>query len=156
MSYFYYFLYIGISLLALFMTTRYKKLTNKLLIIGVVTIAYSLIYDNFFGTWLGLYHYLDSVNSTIYIIISSIAIYPIYNIIYVMFLPHKPISFFIYTFIWIGVMLAYEYLTVYQRIIVLTGWQPIPWSILTYIFTYIWINTLRIYLCKETNPSSFT
>jgi hypothetical protein len=134
---------------ALLLSLRFKPARISHLIIGIATIAYSLTYDVIFGNQLGLYFYLDRGNSTFYMVLSGTLIYPFLNILYVLFLPDKRKYILPYTGAYIIAMLLFEYLTVIQRIIIMTGWKPIPWSIVTYVFTYLWINLLYRYIEKK-------
>jgi hypothetical protein len=118
-------------------------------IIGIASVAFSLIVDITFGDYFGLYHYINPQASVIYMVGSAIFIYPLINIIYTLFLPESLNRLFIYTTIWIGAMLVFEYLSVYFRTIVFTGWRPFPWSLIIYIATFLWINVFYKYIEKN-------
>lgn len=151
MAYAYFYGYMVLIWVVLLISIRYRQLNSKHVYVGIATIAYSLTYEIILGDWLGLYHYLDKTNSPLYIVLAGILIYPLLNILYVLFLPINTKNLLPYTGAWITVMLLFEYITVIQKIIVMTGWKPIPWSIATYVFTYLWINMLYRYL--ENRPT---
>ncbi|HQL36058.1 MAG TPA: hypothetical protein PLG67_05620, partial [Bacillota bacterium] len=65
------------------------------------------------------------------------------------FLPERIKPAVVYTFIWIILLLAFEILSLYARTIVFTGWRIVPWSIVTYIFTFVWVNLLFRYQKKK-------
>jgi hypothetical protein len=129
---------------------RPLRLSN--FIIGITSVAYSLVYEITFGDRLKLYYYINPENSILYMLIAGIFIYPLLNIIYTLFLPFKMKSILIYTFIWIVIMLIFEYINLISKTIVFTGWKPIPWSIVTYIVTYTWVLFFYKYLSKRTPP----
>lgn len=137
------------ALIALIIVARYKPLDFRSYIIGVTTIAYSLIFDIVFGSHLGLYYYLNPEDSTIYIVMSAILLYPALNIIYTHFLPREVKSALGYTTVWIVAMLIFEYLSIVLNTIVFTGWRPIPWSLVTYFATYLWVYLLYRYLSSR-------
>lgn len=149
MAYIYFYGYVILIWAVLLLSIRFRPMHINHFIIGFVTIAYSLTYEILFGNWLGLYYYLDKTNSSLYIALAGILVYPLLNILYVLFLPKSRKYFLPYTVVWITAMLLFEYITVRQNIIVFTGWKPIPWSIATYAFTYLWIDLLYMYLEKR-------
>lgn len=149
MSYLFFYGYTIFIWLAFLFCIRFRHLNLNHFIIGISTIAYSLTYETILGNWLGLYHYLDKGNSTFYIVFAGIFIYPVLNILYVLFLPGDRKHLLLYTGVWIIAMLIFEYVTVLQRIVVMTGWKPIPWSFTTYVFTYLWIIMLFLFLEKK-------
>jgi hypothetical protein len=126
-----------------------RPLSLKHLIIAIAGIGYSLLYETFLGEYSELYYYINKEHSLLYIIISAILIYPVIEVIYTLFLPEKVFSAVLYTAVWIVLMLAFELLSFYTGTVVLTGWRVIPWSIITYIVTFIWVNLLFIYLKKR-------
>lgn len=125
-----------------------KPMTFKNIMVAIAAMGYSLLFETTFGEYAGLYHYINQSNSLFYIIVSSVLLYPVIEVIYTIFLPGKAYPAIIYTIIWIMLMLAFELLSLYTRTVVLTGWSVIPWSIVTYIFTFCWINLLYRYLLK--------
>ncbi len=127
----------------------FKPLKVENIIIGIASVAFSLIVDITLGDYFGLYYYIKPQTSTIYMVGSAIFIYPLINIIYTLFLPESLNRLFIYTAIWIGTMLVFEYLSVYFRTIVFTGWRPVPWSLIIYIATYLWINIFYKFLSRN-------
>jgi hypothetical protein len=126
-----------------------KPITFKNIMVAIATIGYSLLFETTLGEYAGLYHYINRSNSLFYIIISAIFLYPVIEVIYTMFLPDKFNRAIIYTAIWIVLMLAFELLSLYTKTVLLTGWRVIPWSIVTYIVTFGWINLLFRYLKKR-------
>lgn len=149
MAYTYFYIYLILICVSLFICNYFKPLNIRHIIIGITTIAYSIIFETLFSNRLGLYYYLDIINSTFYIVLSGIFIYPPLNMIYALFLPENRKDIFAYTGIWIAAMLIFEYISIKQGIVVLTGWKSIPWSPLTYIVTYLWIYYFYSYLDKR-------
>ena len=126
-----------------------RPLTLKHILIAITAMGYSLLYETSLGEYSGLYYYIHKENSLFYIILSSVLLYPIIEVIYTLFLPGKFYTDVIYTTVWIILMLLFELASFYTGTIVLTGWRVIPWSIITYIVTFIWINLLFRYLKKR-------
>jgi hypothetical protein len=69
-------------------------------------------------------------------------LYPVIDVIYTFFLPERAYPTIIYTAAWTACMLVFEFASFYTRTVVLTGWKVFPWSIITYIITFAWINLL--------------
>lgn len=132
-----------------FICVKKRPLTFKHFVIAVTGMGYSLLYETFLGEYNGLYHYITPGKSLFYIIMSAIFIYPVIEVIYTMFLPDKLYPILIYTIAWILAMLLFELASLYTKTIVLTGWKVIPWSIVTYAFTYSWIILLFNYMKKR-------
>lgn len=130
----------------------FKPIRLSNIIIGITSIAYSLIYEIILGEYLKLYYYINPKNSILYIVISSIFLYAILNIVYTLFLPKKIINILIYTSLWIVMMLLFENATLLSKTIVFTGWKLVPWSITTYLFTYTWVFFFYTYLSKRVGP----
>lgn len=126
-----------------------KPITFKNIMVAIAAIGYSLLFETTLGEYSGLYYYIKQSESLFYIIVSAVFIYPLIEVIYTMFLPGKTNAAVVYTIIWIVLMLAFELLSLYTGTVVLTGWRIIPWSIVTYIFTFGWINLLFRYLQKR-------
>jgi hypothetical protein len=147
MRYIIFYITILISGIGFLFTCHYRQPNLRHLIIGLTSVGYSLLYEILFGIWAKLYYYLDISNSALYLAISSILIYPILNMIYVLFLPHQKVL--LYTIFWIIGMLLFEYFSLLVRIIIFTGWQPVPWSLVTYMVTYLWIYYFYRYLEKR-------
>ncbi|KPU44810.1 hypothetical protein OXPF_18960 [Oxobacter pfennigii] len=152
MSIIFFYISILIIWILFFAITRNKHLDKNILIIGIASAVYSLIFEMTIGGHYGLYHYINPENSMIYLILASILIYPLLNMFYIIYLPGDKNALLKYTIVWIIAMLIFELASLYTKTIVLTGWQVMPWSILTYVFTYFWINILYKYLIKR--PSS--
>lgn len=119
------------------------------IITGLASVTYSLTFDIIFGWLMGLYYYITPQTSMLYILISSFFIYAPLNVIYIMYLPSALKNKLIYSSVWIAVMLLFEYGSLAVRTIVFTGWNPIPWSVVTYVTTYLWINLLYSYLISK-------
>jgi hypothetical protein len=134
--------------------TRYKTPDIRHLIIGITSIAYSMTYDIIFGDIFELYYYIDLRYSTLYMVIEGILLYPALNIIYTLFLPQRLSNTLYYTIYWIAGVFLLEHITILTRTIVLTGWNVLPWSILTYIVTFLWINLLYRYLTGKFHSTS--
>lgn len=143
----YLFFYISIASLWLLLLTgkKLKPVKKAGIIIAIVTFIISLAYDITFGEILGLYHYISPSISLLYIILAGIFIYPPANIIYTMFLPENPNSACVYSILWIAAMLIFEYASITAGTVVFTGWNAFPWSPVTYVGTYIWVNLLYRY-----------
>lgn len=119
-----------------------KKLTLKHTLIAITAMGYSLLYETILGEYIGLYFYISKENSLLYIVLSAVLIYPEIEVIYTLFLPESVYAAVPYTIAWTILMLAFELASLYTGTIVLTGWKVIPWSIATYLFTFLWINLL--------------
>lgn len=132
-----------------FICTVKKPLTFKHIMVFIAAVGYSLLYETSLGEYTGLYYYINPESSLFYIIVSAVFIYPIVEVIYTMFLPEKTYPAVIYTAAWIVLMLIFELASLYTRTVVLTGWRVMPWSIVTYVFTFSWINLLFRYLKKR-------
>ncbi len=133
----------------LFVCAVKKPLSFKHLMVAITAMGYSLLYETSLGEYSGLYYYVNPETSLFYIILSAVLIYPAIEVIYAMFLPEQTYPAIIYTIAWIVLMLAFELASLYTRTVVLTGWKVIPWSIVTYIVTFSWINLLFRYLKKR-------
>ena len=142
MEYTYFYIYLISVWVVLLVCSQFKPVEIWHGVIGAVTVAYSLAYEIIFGNWMGLYYYLDPDHTALYMVLAGVMMYPVLNVIYVLFLPKDKSRLLLYTGIWILAMILFEYVIIWQGIIVLTGWKPIPWSLATYAFTYLWINLL--------------
>ncbi|GAE87067.1 hypothetical protein JCM21531_409 [Acetivibrio straminisolvens JCM 21531] len=148
---FFYFSLFGV-LVSLIICLYFKPLDLKKSVIGIISVAYSMVFETVLGSYYKLYYYLNPQDSMIYIVIAAIFIYPVLNIIYTMFLPKSKKAVLGYTLVWIIAMLIFEYLSVIFGTIVFTGWNPVPWSLVTYIFTYLWVYLTYRYLSKKRLP----
>lgn len=126
-----------------------KKLTLKHTLIAITAMGYSLLYETVLGEYIGLYYYISKENSLLYIVLSAVLLYPIIEVIYALFLPENAYAAVLYTIVWTILMLAFELASLHTGTVVLTGWKVIPWSIVTYIFTFLWINLLFRLLKKR-------
>lgn len=126
-----------------------KPLSFKHIIIAIAAIGYSILFETYLGEYAGLYYYINKPDSLFYIILSAVFLYCIIDVIYTIFLPEKAGPALFYTLVWIVLMLAFEFLSLYMRTVVLTGWKVFPWSIFTYIITFSWINLLYRHLKKR-------
>lgn len=106
---------------------------------------YSLTYEILFSEIFHLYYYISYSQSIIYILIASFFLYPPIVLIYVMYMPRKEWRV-LYTCGWIALILVLELTSIYTKTIVLTGWRIVPWSIITYVLTYILIYLADKYL----------
>lgn len=127
----------------------YKSLNLASIIIGITSIAYSMIFEITLGDYKEYYYYISKENSMLYITLAAVLIYPFLNVVYTMFLPEKKGPIIIYTSIWIAAMLTFELASFWSKTIVTTGWTIIPWSIITYIVTYAWVFVLYKHLLNK-------
>ncbi|KUO72858.1 MAG: hypothetical protein APF77_00330 [Clostridia bacterium BRH_c25] len=135
--------------IVLFICAVKRPLTFKHILIAITAIGYSLLYETSLGEYARLYYYITPESSLFYIILSAVLIYPMIDVIYAMFLPEKASAAVMYTAAWIVFMLAFELASLYTKTVVLTGWRVLPWSVITYIVTFAWINLLFRYLKKR-------
>lgn len=140
--------------LALIATAIFKGMNPAVRIIGFISVAYSIVFEIIFGERLGLYYYIAPEDSTLYMLLGAVFIYTPLNIIYAVFLPENFKKILIYTAIWTAIMLLFEYASLLTRTIVLTGWKPIPWSIMTYAVMYLWIILYYRYLVRSPRRNS--
>ncbi|HYE82592.1 MAG TPA: hypothetical protein VEG39_10575 [Clostridia bacterium] len=131
---------IAATWIVLFICTAKRPLTFKHIMITIAAIGYSLLYEISLGEYAGLYYYINPEDSLAYLILASVLLYPVINVIYIIFLPEKAYPAAIYTAVWVAFMLLFELASIYTRTVVLTGWRVFPWSIVTYIATFVWIN----------------
>lgn len=146
MKYAFYFGSLVVIWLIFLPVIRRRKLGLNAIIIGIASAAYSLTFETLFGTYGGLYYYVDPTYSIPYMVAASIFLYPPLNILYVLFLPKKTKTVILYTVSWIAIMILFEWASIVTGSIVLTGWRMVPYSCLTYIFTYTWICLFYRYL----------
>ncbi len=106
------------------------------LIIGIASVGYSAIYDMVLGGHYKLYHYISTDVSLLYTAIASLLVYPPLYILYVLLLPTRKLWKLVYTIGWTIALLIYEFITLYFKTVVLTGWRVFPWSVVTYIATF--------------------
>lgn len=149
MEYSFFYGFIAILWLIFSICIYFKPVKLANIIIGITTIAYSILYEMLLGEYFSLYYYIQPEKSILYIILAGVLIYPILNIIYTLFLPKKIKPVLIYTGLWIIVILIFEYATLFTKTIVFTGWIIFPWSIITYIITYLWIYLFYRYLNEK-------
>ncbi|MFZ5353789.1 MAG: hypothetical protein ACOZCL_13855 [Bacillota bacterium] len=150
MKFFFFYIPIIVIWAGVYFISRKKTIELSHIVIGITTIGYSAIYDLLLGVHMKLYYYISPDISPVYIAIAAAFIYPPLNMIYTMFLPEKKSSILIYTLTWTAFMLAFELVTVYFGTIVFRGWRVLPWSVVTYIVTYILILLLFFYLDRKT------
>ena len=138
------------AVLVIFAASIYfRPLSLSNIIIGIASTAYSLVYDVTLGNQFGLFHYINPRQSTLFMVMAAVFMYPLLNIIYTLFLPQGRKAVLAYTGLWIAAMLLFEYLTVVTGTIVFTGWRPVPWSLVTYIVTYSWVYFFYRHLSKK-------
>ncbi|MGE5677255.1 MAG: hypothetical protein ACM3ZR_04275 [Pseudomonadota bacterium] len=112
------------------------------LLVAIAAIGYSLLFETSLGEYAGLYYYIDKENSLFFIILAAVLLYPVIDVVYTFFLPERAYPAIIYTTAWTACLLVFEFASFYTRTVVLTGWKVFPWSIITYIITFAWINLL--------------
>jgi len=86
---------------------------------------------------------------------SAILLYPSLNIMYTMFLPKDKKAVLGYTIAWMAAMMIFEYFSVMFGTVVFTGWTPFPWSVVTYVVTYLWVYLTYRYLSKRDLRENF-
>ncbi|MGE5632725.1 MAG: hypothetical protein ACM3TR_16785 [Caulobacteraceae bacterium] len=133
----------------LFVALAFRPLRLRNALVAVAGVGYSLLFDATLGEYLGLYYYIKPSASILYIILSAVALYPVIEVIFTLFLPEKTMPILIYTTVWLLLMLAHEIASLMTKTIVFTGWKVFPWSILAYITTFTWINVFYGYLKKR-------
>lgn len=116
---------------------------------GIAALGYSTLFDCFFGIYMGLYYYLNASDSIIYVLISALLLYPELDVIYILFLPKNTKTVFVYTAAWLAAMLLFEIASLRTLTIVFTGWTLFPWSVVTYLFTFTWLNLYYRYLQRK-------
>ncbi|HNR05227.1 MAG TPA: hypothetical protein PKU88_01030 [Bacillota bacterium] len=126
-----------------------KSISFKHIMVAIAGMGFSLLYETALGEYAGLYHYINQSDSLLYIIISGVFLYPVIEMLYALFLPERIKPAIVYTVICIMLLLVFEILSLYTRTIVFTGWRIVPWSIATYILTFVWVNLLFRYLKKK-------
>lgn len=126
-----------------------RRLTLKHTLIAITAMGYSLLFETILGEYIGLYYYINKENSLLYIVLSAVLLYPEIEVIYTLFLPENASAAVLYTIVWTILMLVFELASLYTGTVVLTGWKVIPWSIVTYLFTFLWINLLFRLLKKR-------
>jgi hypothetical protein len=149
LEYSFYYISLIVILIIFLVCTKFRKVTLSNIIIGLVTIGYSLISDIITGDRLKLFHYISPRVSTLYMIISAVFLYSLLNILYTMFLPRTNLSALLYTAIWVIGLLIFEGLSVKTGTVVFTGWRMFPWSVMLYLVTYLWIYYFYRYLKRR-------
>lgn len=142
----------ALTLLILIITACFKRITSAAVVTALVYVGYSLVFEIILGDRAGLYYYINPSESTLYMILSVILIYIPLNLVYFAFLPEKSGSIVIYTIFWIAGMLLFEYVSLAADIVIFTGWRMFPWSVLTYVATYLMLNLLYRYLDRRLAP----
>lgn len=153
MEYIFFWASAAVTLLILAATAILKGTGLPAWVIGIASVAYSMVFEIFFGDRLRLYYYINPEESTLFIILGALLIYTPLNIVYTVFLPESPKKILVYTAIWIAAMLAFEYASVFAHSVVFTGWKPVPWSIATYAVTYGWVVLFYRYLRSRCLPT---
>lgn len=149
MEYIFFWISAAASILLLTAVAIFKGIRLPAWIIGISSVAYSMVFDIAFGDRLGLYYYISPEKSTLFLLLGALFVYPPLNIIYAVFLPEGLRKTLIYTVIWIAAMLVFEYASLLTRTVVLVGWKPLPWSVVTYVVTYAWILLFYRYLSRS-------
>lgn len=149
MEYYFYYISVLITIFLAIVLRVFKKPLLPKIIIGITTVAVSMVFDTLMGSILGLFYYISPHESLIYSILSAIFLYSLLNIMYVSFLPQNIREDIIYTIFWIAGLLLFEYLSVIANTIVYTGWSMFPWSVILYIVSYAWISLFYKYLLRK-------
>jgi hypothetical protein len=149
MRYVFFFASIAVIWAVFLVLARFKRITTESLFVGVLTVIYSLVFDIVFGEYFNLYYYISPKYSVLYILLAAVLVYPPLNIIYTLFLPGRRNLILAYTLVWIAFMMAFELLSFRTGTIVLTGWKVFPWSIVTYIVTYLWVYNSYVFFSKR-------
>jgi len=132
-----------ITLTALFLLILGKKQFGIRHIFLMMSYSlYNLIFELIYGEIFGLYYYIERTHSLIYIIIASVFLYPVIAVLYVSFLPGRKKALW-FTLGAIVIMLFLEMASLNTRTIVLTGWKVIPWSVIAYIVSFVFINIIN-------------
>lgn len=127
--------------------TGRKQFLFRHLIIWITYSLYSLTYEIIFGVILQLYYYIIPEDSIVYILLSSLVFYPVKIVLYIFFLPEGRRAIW-YTAVWTLALLAVEIISVFTKTIVFTGWEIMPWSLITYIATFALVSLYDRYLRK--------
>jgi hypothetical protein len=151
----FFFIFIAAVIILFIISLFFRPIRLEHVIIGITSVAYSLVYENILGEYFRLYHYIDSQVSILYIVLAGVFLYPVLNMLYILFLPSKIKPLLLYTGVWIGAMLFLEYISLLTKTIVFTGWVIFPWSLITYIGTYLWVIFFYSYLQKRLRSNSF-
>ena len=131
--------------LVFLLTLGRKPFRLRHLILLTVYGLYTLTFDCVFGEVLKLYYYIHPMDSLAYILQASILKYPITTGLYVFYLPQGRKVVW-YTAGWIVFLLLLELLSFATKTIVLTGWNVVPWSIITYVVSFLFIYLVNAYL----------
>lgn len=148
MAYTFFYTSILIIIIIFIICSKIKRPGFDNILIGITTVGYTMVFEIIFGDRFKLYYYITPQVSTLYMVLSAIFIYPVVNIIYTLFIPKETKKVMVYTGLWIAAMLVFEYASVKTGTVVFTGWQPVPWSFVTYVFTYLWICSFYNFLNK--------
>ena len=151
MNYSFFYISAAVLWILFLLLVRSRDLRLSHIIIGITTAAISLAYDTILGEVLGLYHYINTTVSPVYLVLGGIFIYPVLNMVFVIFLPQRKRIAFAYTSGWIIAMLLFEYASLITKTVVFTGWEPFPWSFVTYVVTYAWIIPFYRYMHLKRN-----
>lgn len=138
-----------IALLVVFLLAHTRKrfrMRHMILMIGYS--LYNLIFELVFGEILGLYYYIEKEVSLIYIILAAVFLYPLIAVLYIFFLPGG-LKAYLYTACFTAAMLLMELISLHTGTIVLTGWNIMPWSIVTYIVSFCLINIFYGFLERK-------
>lgn len=146
MEYTFFYISSAFMLLLLVITACIIRVSPAAVITGMVSIGYSTVFDITFGERFGLYYYINPSKSTLYLVLSAVFVYAAANIVYLAFLPDKPGKLIFYTAAWIAGMLLFEYASLLTGTIVFTGWRMLPWSLIAYTATYLWLVLFYRYL----------
>ena len=149
MPYLFFTLSIAFILIVFLACLRYRPLTIGSIFIGMASAVYSLTFDILMEDFWELYYYIDPDRSALFMIFGALFIYTPLNIIYTLFLPEGFKKIFIYTCLWTAALYMFEMASLATGSLVFTGWKPIPWSVLVYAFTYLWIIAVYKYFKRR-------
>lgn len=128
---------------------RKKPIMLHHLFLWLIYSLYSLCYEVLFGGVLKLYHYISPGESLWYILLGSLLCYPLQAVLYALFFPKNMALW--YTAGWLAFMQAFELASLYTGTIVMTGWRILPWSPVTYLFSFLFVYLLEKALKKAVN-----
>lgn len=146
MQYIFFYASIAAVWVLLLAGSRFRPLRPRHILVGAASACYSFLFDCFFGEYLKLYYYISPGRSFGYILLSALLLYPEIDMLYLLFLPGKIKAVPVYTALWIAALVLFELGSLSAHTVVFTGWRLFPWSILTYIFSFLWLNCLYRYL----------
>ncbi|MCL6459180.1 MAG: hypothetical protein K6T85_14335, partial [Gorillibacterium sp.] len=125
-----------ITLIFLYKREKIKLTAHFVVIVYLLAVAFGLSFEMAFGIHMKLFHYYQPSESPYWILLMGLIVYPAFHIVYLnlLLVPELHLSrWLIHTVLWIAFMISFEYVTILLKIVVFTGWDMWPWSIVTYI-----------------------